>query len=233
MTSSIGLALCLGSVILSMAMTGSVANRVGEAMREAEQKTNRSAQSATAAAPVIPDGKPKGIAAQPTTPPAPVVETWLSPDQPGQLGDVQVRLLSVTLAPVVLLTAYNDERAKSKEPMLSIVLEVSNVGPNLKLDFKTLSGERFFGQEHKATLVDNFGNHYRGIDFGSSSRPEFRTVDASIYPGKMIKDQLVFEAPIGTAAHLDLQIPAMNVGQEGFFRFRIPEAGHPARIEAQ
>ena len=49
----------------------------------------------------------------------------------------------------------------------------------------------------------------------------------------MIKDQLVFEAPIGTAAHLDLQIPAMNVGQEGFFRFRIPSAGHPARIEAQ
>ena len=94
----------------------------------------------------------------------------MSPDQPGQLGDVQVRLLSVTLAPVVLLTAYNDERAKSKEPMLSIVLEVSNVGPNLKLDFKTLSGERFFGQEHKATLVDNLGNPYRG------SISELRTV---------------------------------------------------------
>jgi hypothetical protein len=32
----------------------------------------------------------------------------------------------------------------------------------------------------------------------------------------------VFEAPIATAAHLDLEIPAVNVGQTGFFRFRIP-----------
>ena len=38
----------------------------------------------------------------------------------------------------------------------------------------------------------------------------------------MIKDHLVFEAPIATAAHLDLEIPAVNVGQTGFFRFRIP-----------
>jgi hypothetical protein len=35
-TSSIGLLLCLGSVILSMAMTGTVANRFGEAIKDAE-----------------------------------------------------------------------------------------------------------------------------------------------------------------------------------------------------
>jgi hypothetical protein len=69
---------------------------------------------------------------------------------------------------------------------------------------------------------DNFGNHYRGINFGFSTLPEFRTEDESIYPGKSIKDQLVFEAPIGTATHLDLEIPGANVGQAGFFRFRIP-----------
>ena len=238
-TASIGLALCLGSVLLSMAMTGTVANRIGEAMKEAEQKTNRSAQPAIAAAPVIPEAKPKAIAAhlavapapalaaQPEAVPAPVVETWLSPDQPGQLGNVQVRLISVTLAPVFLrertpFPGKENARGESKEPLLSIVLEISNLDANRKLDYKTLAGQRFALGQDKATLRDNFGNHYRSIGFGFSDLPEFRTEEESIYPGKMIKDQLVFEAPIGTAVHLDLEIPATNVGQAGFFRFRIP-----------
>ena len=101
-------------------------------------------------------------------------------------------------------------------------MEVSNLDPNRKLDFKTLAGNGFSLERDNATLRDNLGNRYRGINFGFSSLPEFRTEDASIYPGKAIKDQLVFEVPIGTATHLDLEIPGENVGQAGFFRFRIP-----------
>jgi hypothetical protein len=237
-TSSIGLVLCLGSVLLSVAMTGTAANRIGEAMKEAEQKTNRSAQPVMAAVPLVPDAKPKAFTAgaaaqapapamQPAPASAPAVETWLSPDQPGQLGNVRVRLLAVIVAPVSLrdrvpFPGRENERGESKEPLLSIIVEVSNLDPNRKLDFKTLAGARFsFGRDN-ATLRDNLGNRYRGIDFGFSSLPEFRTEDASIYPGKAIKDQLVFEAPIGNATHLDLEIPAANVGQTGFFRFRIP-----------
>ena len=101
-------------------------------------------------------------------------------------------------------------------------MEISNLDPNRKLDFKTFAGKQLSFERDNATLRDNFGNRYRGIDFGLSSLPEFRAEDESIYPGKMIKDHLVFEAPIATAAHLDLEIPAVNVGQTGFFRFRIP-----------
>ncbi len=238
-TSTIGLALCLGSVLLSVVMTGSVANQIGVAMKKAQQKKNRSAQPAIAAAPVVPDAKTRtiegspasspapAIAVQPAVVPAPVIETWLSPDQPGQLGNVQVRRSSVTLGQVVLrdqtpFPGREKARGESKDPLLSIVLEISNLDPNRKLEYKTFAGQSLVLERDNAALRDNFGNRYRGIDFGFSSLPEFRTEDESIYPGKMIKDHLVFEAPIATAAHLDLEIPAVNVGQTGFFRFRIP-----------
>jgi hypothetical protein len=41
-TSSIGLALSLGSIVLFVAMTGTAASRISEAMKEAETKHNRS-----------------------------------------------------------------------------------------------------------------------------------------------------------------------------------------------
>ena len=142
--SSIGLALCLGSVLLSVVMTGSVANQIGVAMKEAQQKNNRSAQPAIAAAPVVTDAKNKTIEArpasspapaisvQPAVLPAPVVETWLSPDQPGQLGNVQVRLSSVTLGRVVLrdrtpFPGRENALGESKDQLLSIVVEISNL----------------------------------------------------------------------------------------------------------
>jgi hypothetical protein len=258
-TSSVGLALSCGSIVLSVAMTGTAANRISEAMKEAQQKTNRSAQPAIAAEPVIPGRKagagapipavartpisdtqpakaPAAIPAvartpladtQPAKAPIPVKETWLRPDQPGQLGKAQVRLLAVIVGPVLVrdrtpFPGQENARSQSKEPLLSIVVEVSNLDPNRKLDYKTLAGERFSIKQDSATLRDNFGNRYRGISFGFGSLPAFRTEEESIYPGKAIKDHLVFEVPIGTAAHLDLEIPGENVGEDGFFRFRIP-----------
>jgi hypothetical protein len=106
--------------------------------------------------------------------------------------------------------------------LLSVVLEISNLDPNRKLDFKTLAGKQFSLERDNATLSDNFGNRYRGIDFGFSALPEFRTEEESIYPGRTIRDQLVFEAPVGNITSIDLEIPGRNVGQSGFFRFRIP-----------
>ena len=195
--SSIGLALCLGSVLLSVVMTGSVANQIGVAMKEAQQKNNRSAQPAIAAAPVVTDAKNKTIEArpasspapaisvQPAVLPAPVVETWLSPDQPGQLGNVQVRLSSVTLGRVVLrdrtpFPGRENALGESKDQLLSIVVEISNLDPNRKLDFKTFAGKQLSFERDNATLRDNFGNLYRGIDFGFSSLPEFGTISRHI-----------------------------------------------------
>ncbi len=160
--------------------------------------------------------------------PAPAsVESWLSPDQPAQLGNVQVRVVGVTLGRVSVRERHpfpgqENERRQSNEALLSVVILVSNLDANRKLDFKTLAGSHFSFTGDSALLKDNFGNRYRGIDFGFSSLPEFRTEEESIYPGRLVRDQLVFEAPVANATHLDLEIPGKNVGEEGFFRFRIP-----------
>lgn len=74
-----------------------------------------------------------------------------------------------------------------------------------------------------ATLRDNFGNSYKRIHFGIGTR----VVDAverseSLYPGKSLKDVVVFELPIDTAQYLNLELPAINFGGEGMIRFRIP-----------
>jgi hypothetical protein len=223
----VGLVLSLGSVVLSLVMTGAAASRISDSMEEAKRKANASAAPAAKTAQAVQTVEPKVHADKPAPLPAPPVETWLSPDQPGQLGNVKVRIVSVTLGKVALrervpFPGREDERGESKEALLSVLLEVSNVDANRKLDFKTLSGSNFSFVRDNAVLRDNFANQYRGINFGFSSMPEFRTEEESLYPNQSIKDQLVFEAPVKNATHLDLEIPGHNVGQEGFFRFRIP-----------
>jgi hypothetical protein len=44
----------------------------------------------------------------------------------------------------------------------------------------------------------------------------------SVYPNKPVTDVLVFELPLDTATHLDLELPATNYGGKGMIRFRIP-----------
>jgi hypothetical protein len=223
----VGLVLSLGSVVLSVMMTGAAAKGISDAMEEATRKAAVSAPAAVNAAKAVKKVEPNASGVEPGPLAAPPVETWLSPDQAGQLGNVQVRIVSVTLGKVSLrervpFPGHENDRGQSKEALLSVVLDVLNLDENRKLDFKTLAGSDFSFARDSASLSDNFGNKYRGVSFGFSSLPEFRTLDESIYPNRTIRDQLVFEAPIATAGHLDLEIPGKNVGQEGFFRFRIP-----------
>ena len=53
------------------------------------------------------------------------------------------------------------------------MLEVLNLDPNRKLDYKTFAGQGFALEQNNATLRDNFGNHYRSIEFGFSDHSRF------------------------------------------------------------
>ena len=54
--------------------------------------------------------------------------------------------------------------------------------------------------------------------------PEGRVLSDSIYPGKSLSEVLLFEPPLENIQHLDVEMPAGNVGSEGLFRVRIPAA---------
>jgi hypothetical protein len=78
------------------------------------------------------------------------------------------------------------------------------------------------------SLKDEFGNEYRQITYGPGSRVLFNNGgtlaadDASIRPGFLIVDCLVFDLPVGAAKTLTLRLPLANVGEEGFVTLNVP-----------
>ena len=73
-----------------------------------------------------------------------------------------------------------------------------------------------------AELTDNFENDYRKVRFGFSSSVKDISTESSIYPGKRIKDAIVFELPVEGIEFLRLKLSAKGIGEDGEFRFQIP-----------
>lgn len=150
--------------------------------------------------------------------PAPV---WASAETPVRQGDVQVQVRTIQIGTVPLKDAIDGKRGISKDPLLIIQVEVTNVSETKKVDYKTWGGRALaFGT--KCTLVDNFGNRYKIISFGISDMVVGAIDSESIYPGKSIQDVLVFEAPVSKAEYLNLELSASQFGGDGMLRIRIP-----------
>ena len=104
-----------------------------------------------------------------------------------------------------------------------IKLELLNTNPTKKVEYHSWAGKDISFDRDFASLKDNFGNRYKRITFGFASKPVGAVERSeSIYPNKSVSDLLVFEVPLDTATHLDLELPAKNYGSEGMVRFRIP-----------
>jgi hypothetical protein len=101
-------------------------------------------------------------------------------------------------------------------------LEITNSNRNRKIDYRSWAGSDSSFERDFATLKDNNGNSYERISLGILDLPIGRSRADSIYPEKALKDILVFEIPLKRAAALDLELPASNVEEKGFFRIRIP-----------
>ena len=134
--------------------------------------------------------------------------------------DVQIRITSVQVGKVALRSTFGTP-GSSKEEYLAITLELTNRNETKKLEYKTWAGGRLNYVRDLAALRDNFDNTYKRIGF--TDLPEGRTESSSIYPGKSVTDVLVFEPPLETAEHLDLQLPGKSFGGDGMIRLRIPK----------
>jgi hypothetical protein len=146
---------------------------------------------------------------------------WASARSPVRQGDTQVRITAVRIGPVKLKDTFSGGGDTSTS-YLSINLDIANLSQSKKIDYKTWQGADFsFGRDY-ASLRDNHGNVYKRIDFGFGSDIVGQTKADAMYPGKSISDTLVFELPIDNIQHLDLELPAANLGGDGMFRLRIP-----------
>jgi hypothetical protein len=177
--------------------------------------------------------KPTQVEGQPNNPVIPEpVEQWASPDKAVRLGDLQVQVDGVARGKVDLKDVFRGA-GQSKDELLVIKLTLTNMNPNKKVEYRSWSGADFSVGRDYATLKDNFGNGYKRITFGLGAGPVGGVErNESIYPNKSQTDVLVFELPVDTATHLDLEMPATNYGGEGFVRFRLPITKQPANKPA-
>jgi len=135
-------------------------------------------------------------------------------------GDIRVFVAGVFVGRTSL-TNFRNEPLTSKGEVTTIKLSVTNQSKTRKLDYIPWGGQRRLFGDEGVTLTDNFGNRYRIVDFGIDS-PTGATKDDSIYPGKTIKDVIVFEKPVGRVDYLRLTLPLDHLGETGQLNIEIP-----------
>jgi len=212
---------CVIAIFIAISSTGGCAKAVSDAAERA-QKTNQSVVPAKPPTPTSPAqaAVPPVATGKPAPPPQPA-EQWTSAANAVRQGDVQVRITGVRVGTVALKDMFGDSK-ESKDALLTITLEITNLSTGKKLDFGTWRGADFSFGEDFASLTDDNDNTYKRINFGVSSVPVGGVDRESIYPGKSITDVLVYEVPVDAAKWLRLKLPARNFKGDGMLRFEIP-----------
>ena len=110
----------------------------------------------------------------------------------------------------------------SKDNLLTIVMQITNVSQTKKVDYRTWGAKSLSMRRDFAKVRDEYDNFYKRLDFGFGNKPTGRTEQASIRPGESMTDVLIFERPVDAARFLHLELPGANFGGEGMIRFEIP-----------
>ena len=145
-------------------------------------------------------------------------DEWNDASKPFQQGNLRIEVTRLFVGKVAL-KSLGDEEGVSKDALCQIGLRISNLGAASKVDYQGWQGNSLSSD---ATLADDVGNHYKGVEFGISTQIVGQLRSESIYPGKSVEEVLVFEAPVEAARYLNLELPAKNVGEKGTIRLRIP-----------
>ena len=237
-----GCLVCVVSIFVAMSITHGAVSGIDKAMKDAEKETNRTNQQPVAdprhKAADAGTGGVTPVNQQPVADPvgnlpsgpadagtsggaAPAKDTWAPAGSPVRQGDMQIRVASVKTGKVAIRDAMGGENSNSKDALLSITVELTNLSETKKLDYTTWGGGNFAVERDFATLKDNFDNSYKRINFGMDP-PVGRIKSDSIYPGKSLTDVLVFELPVAKVTDLYLELPAQNFGGTGMIRLQIP-----------
>ena len=153
----------------------------------------------------------------PAEPPAPM---WHPAKESLQLGNIRLKLSKVVIGNVPLSERIGDDSV-SEDVLLTIYLELTNTSKTQKIPYTSWMDDYASLRDIDCELTDNFDNDYRKINFGSLTTVKGISTDSSIYPGKMIKDAVVFELPVTGIEFLHLRLSSKGVGQDGEFRLHI------------
>ncbi len=232
-----GAAICGLALFIAISFTGAFVSsmqRMSSAL-VAESQTRDATNQATVAATMTtspaaagaPDGRAGAEDAESTPPilrpeePIKPEADWAPADAPVRQGDVQVRIKSVKVEQVPLKDSFGGGGARSKDRLLMVQVEISNLSDTKKIDYDGWSGGPVsFGS--RVRIMDNFDNRYKLVSFGFGSDVIGAVQRESVYPGRSVEDMIVFEEPIEKVEHLTLELPADAFDGTGMLRFRIP-----------
>jgi hypothetical protein len=225
-----GAIICVVTIIIAVASTGGTSAAISQAVREADRKATVTNQEPVASpglrkqppSTTLITSTPAGPAQANPTPQQSLEEPWASAESPVKQGDVQIRLMSAKVGKVMIKDSFGGDTSPSKDVLVTITVEVTNLSQTKKLDYRSWAGGDFVLERDFGTLADNFGNSYKRITFGMD-KPVGRVTRDSIYPAKSITDVLVFESPIEKSEYLRMELPAKNFDGTGMIRFQIPQ----------
>jgi len=210
--------ICVIAIAIAIASTGGGAKTLSDIAAQNQQTkqtvVSRTTSSGSQKTPPPAESAPD---AQSPTP----AEVWASAASAVQQGDAQVQVVSVGVGKVSLKDMFGDSQ-QSTDDLLMIRIKVTNTSAGKKLDYRTWRGANFSFGEDFGSLTDDYGNTYKRITFGASTKPTGAVESESIYPGKSISDVLVFEQPVEAMKWLHLKLPAKNFDGDGMLRFEIP-----------
>jgi hypothetical protein len=100
------------------------------------------------------------------------------------------------------------------------------VGETMQIEFRAATDDKAAKVDYKAIrpmnvpVIDDHGNEYRTVRHERFGTP-YRSF---VSEGLPVDDYFNAEAPIKSAAFLDVDIPGAVVGEKGPFKFRVPRA---------
>jgi hypothetical protein len=222
-----GAAVCALALFIAVGMTGAVVggvSKAAEGMAEAARQRNATNQttggSATPAALLGPDGAASTAVGENGAPSA--QQSWAPASQSVVQGDIEVRVLGARVGKVSIRDTTDNGKSESKDPMTSIDIELTNISKTKKTSYTSWRSDSMtFGSS--VALTDNFDNGYAPVGFGLFSEPVGGVRSESMYPGKSVRDVIVFEPPVPNITYLNLELDASRFGGEGKIRIRIPD----------
>lgn len=135
-------------------------------------------------------------------------------------GDALVRIRSAAVSKVSLKTLSGP--SQSEEKLLIVTVEISNQHPTRKFSYNTWNEKSRSFSQQRAEARDENGNVYNHCSFGIGSDVVGAVYGSeSVYPGKVLTDVLVFEAPTENCQTLLLSLPTENIGGSGTVKLKI------------
>lgn len=183
-------------------------------------------------------GRPKSFGGdqlpfpEPKNPLIPTTESDVKPSEgsratagkeSAKLGGVSVGITSATVGKAKWMELGTE--AESKDAVLLLQLTISTKDATKKIHYRTWRKVELFAQS-QANLWDNFGNRYKLLHEGIFGHFRDAVETATVSADEPVSDLILFEKPLKTAEHLDLDLPGDAVGLKltDVFRFRIPRA---------